>query len=81
MRKLTALLALSALATAASACAPQIRYVTSTYAHTPSNTVFIAYTERPAVEAHMIACTVQADNTPACRPQPALDRLLNAPAQ
>lgn len=81
MRKLTAFLALGALATAANACAPQVRYITNTYAHNPSSTVFIAYTERPSIEAHMLACTVQQDNTPACRPQPALDRLLNAPAQ
>jgi hypothetical protein len=82
MKKLTALLALSALASTTSACVVrQAQYVTLTYAHSASNTVFIAYTEYPANQSHMIACTVQADNTPACRPQPALDRLLNAQAQ
>lgn len=80
MRKLSALISLLALAGAANACAPQVRYVTNTYAHSPSSTVYVAYTERPIVEAHVIACTVQQDNTPACRPQPALDQLLNAPS-
>lgn len=75
------LLAIGAVASSATGCAPQIRYVTLSYAHNPTNTVYVAYTERPIVEAHMMACTVGADNTPVCRPQPALDRLLNAPVQ
>jgi hypothetical protein len=79
MRRPSLLLALGALCAAMSGCIPQVRYVTNTFAHGPSNTIFVAYTERPNTEAHVIACTLQPDNTPGCRPQPALDRLLNQP--
>ncbi len=77
MRKLV--LAFGAvLLAAATGCGPQTRFVTASYWHTDSSG-FLAYTQRPQVEAHVLLCTVGPDNTPACRPQPAVDALLNAP--
>lgn len=76
MRKVV--LAFSAvLLAAATGCGPQIRYVTATHWHTDA-AGFVAYTQRPQVEAHVLLCSVNADNTPSCRPQPAVDALLNA---
>jgi hypothetical protein len=81
MKQLTKSVALVAFALLANACmGPQVRYLTAMHAHAPSSTYYIAYAERPAIEAHVLACTVQQDNTPVCRPQPAIDQLLNAPA-
>jgi hypothetical protein len=62
MRKLV--LAFGAvLLAAATGCGPQTRYVTATYWHTDSSG-FLAYTQRPQVEAHVLLCTVGPDNTP-----------------
>lgn len=77
MRKI-ALAAGAVLLAAATGCGPQTRYVTATYWHSDS-AGFVAYTQRPQVEAHVLLCTINADNTPMCRPQPAVDQLLNAP--
>jgi hypothetical protein len=67
-------------------CAQTSRYVTAEHWH-DDNSFFIAYTEYTKTNfvvtssgsstAHVIMCRAGADNTATCRPQVAVDRLLN----
>jgi hypothetical protein len=81
MRKIMILLTAGALAVSAQACGPQSHYITASYIHAANNTVYIGYGESPSNTAHVMACTVQADNSTACRNQPAIGQLLNTHPQ
>ncbi len=71
---------------ASGGCAQTSRYVTAEHWHDDNN-VFIAYSEYTKTNfvvastgrstAHVMLCRVQADNKADCRPQTAVDRLLN----
>lgn len=78
MRKFKILLTL-AVVVGLQACVPPSHYITASYIHAPNNTVYIGFGENPGNTAHVMACTVQADNSTACRAQPAIGQLLNAP--
>ncbi|HEX7481556.1 MAG TPA: hypothetical protein VF331_27375 [Polyangiales bacterium] len=67
-------------------CATSSRYVTAEHWH-DDNSFFVGYTEYTSTNymvtrtgsssAHVMMCRVQEDNKADCRPQVAVDRLLN----
>lgn len=77
---------LGLLALVAGGCAQTSRYVTAEHWH-DEGTFFVAYTayeetnyivtRSGASSAHVMMCRVSDDNSATCRPQVAIDRLLN----